>query len=482
MSSQLNALLPDRSTRPAPRPRVLILAHADLAEPMARYLGHRGCDVEVPRLAGDTVEDCAALLFPTRQEATKPRRRFPWPPWNREARATPVIGPASFFAWGAYDAVIMQDLWPTAADRRMIPFGCVVTATDYYVRGNFHQPKVVVVTDPAFYGLKRQSAATCEEALRIAFDRNEQLQFVSVIGNCDHHESLLRIGEAVENGNGRKTARPKGPRGYASEREYDAPEQARALSVLSRTLAAYVASRARVVLVDDDEATLRLVAAQFGKVIPERYDGSVHVCDVRTGEVHSSDLFSEIHRQCERIVEEGQAAKELVLVVTDILFDAVPWAGKRRTGIDLIEMLRGSDGERRRKMGIIGLTGIASPLVMTSAFRRGADAMVAKSSGEESTLQHAHLVDDRVVYKLLLTMASHCFQHEFLFAKRHAPRERAREESAALCRILPSHAVSPHLQSEWEATLYLLDSQATYAHTVSETADRAVRRIREQFD
>jgi len=460
---------------------VLVLAHSDLAEPMARYLRHRGCDVETPHFEKDTAEACAALLFPEKPEMAKPRKRFALPGWNHDTAEIPVVNPASFFAWGAYDAVVMQDLWQTAFDRRMIPFGCMVTATDYYVRGNFHQPKVVVVTDPAFYGLMRQSTGTCEEALRIAFDRNAQLQFVSLIGRAHHHDSLVRIGEAIENGNGLKTPRPKRKR-RTDEREYDAPEQALALSVLSRTLATYISSRARVVLVDDDEATIRLVAAQFNTVIPRRDDGSVHICDVRAGEVHSSDSFTEIHRQCERLVREAGEAKELLILVTDILFDAVAWVGKRKTGIDLIELLRESNGSNSRKLGIIGLTGIASPLVMTSAFLRGADAVVAKSSGEESSLHHAHLVDDRVVYKLLLTMASHCFQHEFLFAKRHAPRDRAREEAAAMSRILPSHAVSPHLQAEWEATQYLLESQATYAHTAPETVERAVRRIREQFD
>ena len=478
MSSRLN-VPPDATAHPK---RVLVLAHGDLAGPTSRYLHRIGCEVEIPELPGDTAESCAAVLFPPKPELTKPRTRW----FSRSADLTrvPVIAPPAFFAWGAFDAVVMQDLWPSDQDGRMIPFGCMVTAADYYLRGNFHQPKIVIVTDPAFYGLMRRSSQPVQEALRLAFDRNAQLQFISVVGSEYEADSLARIGLAVRNGDGRKTNTaplPKLPRGPA-EHENDAPEQARAISLLCRILADYVASRARVVLIDDSETTIRLVAAQFRQIIPERPNGRVHVCDVRSRQVHSRNVFADVQQVCEQILQEAKDAGELLLIVTDILFDGVAWQGVRKTGIDLIELLRQANSTRAAKLGIIGLTGIASPLVMTSAFQRGADAVVQKTASDESSLHHAHVVNDRVVYKLLLTMASHCFQHEFLFAKRHAPRERAREESMALRRILPSYAVSPHLQAEWEATQYLLESQATYAPTASAAADRAVRRIREQYD
>jgi CheY-like chemotaxis protein len=183
-----------------------------------------------------------------------------------------------------------------------------------------------------------------------------------------------------------------------------------------------------------------------------------------------------------RIVDAARAANELLLIVTDILFDAVDWDGERTTGVDLMDALTAMRRERHSRIGIVGLTGIASPMVLTSAFQRGADAVVNKSPMDrDAALQHANGLDAPVRHKLLLSLASLCFQHEFLFAKRQAAPETARREAAAMRRILPSHTVSPHLQAEWEATQYLLESKATYA-TTSPAVQRAIRRIHEQYD
>lgn len=475
--------------RNGPRPRVLLLAHADLAEPTARYLRRLGFDVTAPLFPALTAEACASLLFPPKKIPDRNRDhrlRLSFGRKNGEPEPVTETGPPAFFAWGAFDAVVVQDLWFSAEDRRLIPFGCTVVTTDYYVRGNFSQPKIVLVTDPAFYGLMRETDVPCEETLRSAFDRNEQLVFVPVLGSGTSAGSLSRIGWAVKGRNGTRSAPLKTKRNSqmrALPRESDAPEQARAMALLSRALGEYISSRAHVFVIDDSTTTIKSIAAQFGQVVQPYGDDRVHTCDVASGTVVSHASFDDLRRDCDRLVEHARATNELVLIVTDILFDAVEWdGGDRKTGIDLIDALRASQRERHVKLGIVGLTGVASPLVMTSAFHRGADAVVNKAAGNDSTLHHAHVVDEYVIYKLLLTMASLCFQQEYLHAKRHAPAERARQESAAMRRILPSHAVSPHLQAEWEATQYLLESQATYAHTTSGPAERTIRRIREQYD
>jgi CheY-like chemotaxis protein len=479
---------PPLSIRNEPRRRVLLLAHADIAEPTARYLRRLGCEVTAPPLDDATAEACASVLFPSKRVPPKAREhRLSFHFGRKRGQPPPPeVGPPAFFAWGAFDAVVVQDLWFSAEDRRMIPFGCTVVTTDYYVRGNFSQPKVVLVTDPGFYGLMREGKVPCEETLRSAFDRNEQLVFVPIVATHASAESLAQVGFAVKGRNRGRSTPVKTKRNSqmrALPRESDAPEQARAMSLLARALGEYIASHAHVLVIDDSRTTVRSIAAQLGRVVDPKGEDRVHACDLTTGAVTSHASFDELRRYCDEVVEHAREASELVLIVTDILFDAVEWdGGDRKTGIDLIDHLRASQRERHVKLGIVGLTGVASPLVMTSAYHRGADAVVNKAAGNDSTLHHAHIVDEFVVYKLLLTMASLCFQYEFLYAKRHAPVERARQESAAMRRILPSHAVSPHLQAEWEATQYLLESQATYAHTSSGAAERTIRRIREQFD
>jgi CheY-like chemotaxis protein len=481
MSSLPNAP-PDAGKAPARR--VLLLAHADFAEPMARYLSRLGCDVTIPPLVEDTAEACAALLFPPKPVVVKKSGNRPWP-FRRRADGSPertAAGPPAFFAWGAFDAVVIQDLWLSAQEERLIPFGCTVVTTDYYVRGNFNQPKIVIITDPGFYGLMRKSSLPCEETLRSAFDRNEQIVFVPVVGDAASPKSLESVATAV----GRKSGGARGGRSGTNRRrdarDSDAPAQSCAMAILSGALVEYIASRAHVVLIDDAKSTVSRIAAQFGQVIETEAEDRVHVVDITAGTIASHSVFDEVRADCEAIIEQARQSNELLLIVTDILFDAVDWDGDRKTGVDLIDALCIARRERHSKIGIVGLTGIASPLVMTSAFQRGADAVVNKSAaGNSAALHHATEINSFVLYKLLLTLGSLCFQHEFLQAKRYAAPEKAREESAAMRRILPNHAVSPHLQAEWEATQYLLESQATYASS-SRAAQQAIRRIREQYD
>jgi CheY-like chemotaxis protein len=468
--SSLPNVPPDAVSTPGDgtAPRVLLLAHPDLAEPAAAYLRRSGCEVIVPPFPEPTAEACAALLFPS-----KPAPAEPHEPCSRDEGVS-----VAFLEWRAFDAVVMQDLWLSATDRRMIPFGCTVITSDYYLHGNFNQPKVVLVTDPGFYTVMRQASRPCEEMLRRAFDRNAQISFVPVVGTERHAEALSRVAAAVKRCNGYHPP-PAGrqkSRIARMPRDSDVPEQARAIALLSRSLAGYVISRARLVVIDDAPGAIRSVAAQFGRAIDPKSEASVHLCNISAASVASHSDYEELVGECERVLDSARESKELLLVVTDILFDAVDWDTERRTGIDLIDVLRTSQRRRRVKVGIIGLTGVVSPLVTTAAYRLGADAVVNKSPGYESALHHAHGVDELVSYKLLLTMASHCFQHEFLRAKRHAPAARARDERSALRRVLPSHAVSLYVQAEWQATEHLLDLQAADGDAAS------IRRIREQYD
>jgi CheY-like chemotaxis protein len=480
--SSLQNVLPEAGST-APR-RVLLLAHSDFAEPMVCYLRRLGFDVTIPPLEQHTAEGCAALLFPGKPHARKPSENRPWL-FPRRIKGVPQrtdAGPPAFFAWGAFDAVVIQDLWPGAEDNRLIPLGCTVVTTDYYVRGNFNQPKIVIVTDPAFYGLMRKSSMPFEETLRSAFDRNEQIIFVPVVGETASPKSMESIGAAVQRkGGGAKDDR-SGKDRRRDSRDGDAPVQTSAMAVLSSALAKYISSRAHVVVIDDAASTVSAIAAQFCSRVDTDAKDRVHVADVTAGTVASHSSFDEVQKNCEAIIEQARESNELLLIVTDILFDAVEWDGERKTGVDLIDALSAARRDRHSKIGIVGLTGIVSPLVMTSAFQRGADAVVNKSAaGSAAALHHANRVDPFVLYKLLLTLGSLCFQHEFLYAKRHAADGSAHDQSAEMRRILPSHAVSPHLTAEWEATQYLLESQATYG-TTSRAAQRAIRRIREQYD
>lgn len=461
-------------------PRVLLIAHSDFAEPTTKYLQRLGYAVTAPAVPRNAAEACAALLFPEKEEAAQTRRR---PRWFEQDDEIEMPGPPAFFAWSAFDAVVIQDLWRSEEDERMIPLGCLIATTDYYVRGNFDKPIIVLVTDPEFYGLTQQPARTPEEALRNAFDRNKQIRFVSLLGTPYSGDLLMRIASGIRNGNGalrcEKSLRlPVG----ASAHETDAPNQARAVSLLTQYLAGYISSRARVVLIDDAPATIRAIAAQFRYDVGERPVAQVHLSEVTAGVTASFASFERLRHTCARIIDEASGSNELLIVVTDILFDGAAWDGERKTGIDLIEMLRATENGRRVKLGIVGLTGIVSPMITMAAFQRGADAVVNKSTGHDVTLHHAHVVDELVVFKLLLTMAALCFQHEFLRAKRQVPPSRAAAECADLRRVLPAYAVSPHLQVEWEATQYLLESQAAYAGTATAQAERAIRRIRDQYD
>jgi CheY-like chemotaxis protein len=455
----------------APQKRVLLLAHPELGAPTARYLRDIDCKVTFPSMTAGrtTAEDCAALLFPNRSALD----------CGDERRLTDT---SPLFMWSAFDAVVIQDLWPSVEEQRLIAFGCTVAATDYYVRGNFNQPKIVIVTDPAFYGgcLDRTDAA-CERSLRERFDQNEQIDFVPVLGAESSLSALERIGGAVIRT--AKRSRVLNSHDGLPFAMVDCGEQRRGMAVLSSALVRYVTQRARVVVIDDSPRTITSIAGRFDEVIKPDKEDAVHVYDVKEKKVTPCSSFGDLQSESERLVAESRHAHELLLVVTDILFDGVDWHGDggRKTGVDLIHLLRKTQRDGCSKVGIVGLTGVASPLVMTSAFQRGADAIVTKSSRDGTSLNHARDVDESVMYKLLLTLGFLCFQSEFLAGKRHVPPDHAREELAALRRILPAYAVSPHLQAEWEATQYLLESQATYAQN-PRLAERSINRILQQYD
>ena len=458
----------------APQKNVLLLAHPELGAPAARYLRDIGCKVTFPSMTavGTTAEDCAALLFPNRLAEDRLGER-------------PLADCSPLFMWSTFDAVVIQDLWPSDEEKRLIAFGCTVAATDYYVRGNFNQPKIVIVTDPAFYGgcLDRTDAA-CDRSLRERFDQNEQIDFVPVLGAESSQSALKRIGGAVTRRMAPRS-RVLNSRDGLPFAAVDCGEQRRGMAVLSSALVRYVTQRARVVVIDDSPRTITSIAGRFEneKTIKPDKEKAVHVYDVKEKKVTSYSNFDDLERASERLVAESQQAHELLLVVTDILFDGVDWDGDggRKTGVDLIHLLRKMQRDRCAKVGIVGLTGVASPLVMTSAFQRGADAIVTKSSRDGTSLNHARDVDESVMYKLLLTLGFLSFQNEFLAAKRHVSPDHAREELAALRQILPAYAVSPHLQAEWEATQYLLESQATYVQN-PRLAERSINRIRQQYD
>src|SRR5690349_20365196 len=103
------------------------------------------------------------------------------------------------------------------------------------------------------------------------------------------------------------------------------------MAVLSSALVDYIASRAHVMAVDDASATVRAIAARFGRIVDPKPDGRVHACDVTAGTVVSHASFEELRRDCERVVEHARDTNELLLVVTDILFDTVDWDGRRNT-------------------------------------------------------------------------------------------------------------------------------------------------------
>jgi len=456
MSSLLN-VLPE--TPRMPRPSVLLLAHPELGEPTARYLRRIGCEVTFPLLSKDaTAEECARLLFP--EVKSEGDGRF-----------------LSLFTWSAFDAVVIQDLWPSEEERRLIAFGCTVAATDYYVRGNFHQPKIVIVTDPAFYGCRERDGGACDRYLRRHFDQNEQIDFVPLVGAESSLSALERIGRTVVR---RTTTRARALSGSDGLTTSDDSEQRRGLAVLSSALVRYVEKRARLVVVDDSAKTIGAIADRFGLTVKPDKQQMLHVLDVRERQIQSYSSFDDLQHAVERLVRESRRAHELLLVLTDILFDGVEWDGERKTGVDLIHLFRLTQRAHRAKVGVVGLTGVASPLVMTSAFHQGADAVVTKIAREGTSINHATDVDDAVMYKTLLTLGFLCFQSEFLADKRKTV-EHAREELAALRRILPSHAVSPHLQAEWEDTQYLLEAQATYVQD-SRPAGRIIERIRQQYN
>lgn len=485
MSILQNVSLNDIGPAGAPRRRILLLAHSDLGEPTARYLRNLGHDVTTPFLGDATAEACAAVLFPP--AVSEPRLPAPRRTLQSLRRVTRTRSPvddgpsAAFFAWSAYDSIVIQDLWFSENESRLVPFGCTLSGTDYYVRGNFDRPKAVIVTDPAFYRTGRRAGASCEEPSYTTFDPNRQIAFVPLLGSAASERALDQIGTTA----GGRELRPLEVPGEGRRRnggDTEAPEQARAVSLLSSALVRYISERARVVVIDDSLRTVLALAAQFGRSVDLEDQPLIHFCDVTTGVKGSYASFIELRGHCERLFEEARSTRQPLVFVTDILFDNVAWQGERKTGIDLISLLRSLQDATRVRTGIIGLTGLDSPLVAPAAFHRGADTIVNKSGSHKTALHHAKDVDGNVMYKLLLTVAFHCFQNEFLRARRQASPEKARSELAHLRAVLPRHAVSPHLHAEWDSTHYLLESQATYAGISSKQVERAVRQIREQYD
>jgi CheY-like chemotaxis protein len=398
----------------------------------------------------------------------------------------------SLFQWGAYDYVIIQDVWRSdvGPDETLEAAGFVLANLDYYLWGNFSTKKIILVTTEKNFlrqkierGSWRTQLSLPSDApadLSSVFDVKQAFELVEV--NEPGADPIKQIRDLLM-----ADARGVDSMAKVSANENQVhqqlkQEQTAAISgVLTypvmqqalKVLRTYILHHAEVIVVDDelrelDETVSQLTGKRL-RAIGQQDPGRVAVATASSESVEQANDFEQLIRICAKQFDTAaRTGKQYMLLVTDILFRGPAW---HQTGLDLIERLRDElQVQSMRRVGIVAYTAFTTPFIATSSYQRGADFVVSKTG------LGGHDLNVSGKDRLMMTLAFLCFQKSFLSEQRSRAGElimstRARtseikEESferlRQLQRILPKHAVSMHLHQEWLDTCYLLEAINVY--------------------
>lgn len=441
--------LPDGSAGGGSPLRVLVLAERELSRALLDALTNLTglqLDVEAPLTncaTGTTIEPMSILL-PEGDGAH----------WRG----------GHLFKWRGFDVVVLQDVW--AVDDKLVPLGFELASDDLYERGNFNTRKIVLVTDPGLHIVTTGAEGETREGWRdvaARFDRSNQISFVPLVESLTDGQPVIALPlQELKAALGRDRSggvSPPPPTAGEFARPPHGPSEA-----LVRALRRFVQERVgEIVLVDDEPQVLDETLSFLGFAPPPLDAGAgVWVVQAKKKEAHCCQSYEELVEHCQDLVRTSFR----YVLVTDILFRSSVWpeADRSRNGMDLVEVLRYRDapGNRRSScLAIIVFTGFSAPAIVTSAYLRGADAVVSKPGGS-----HGELVAPRAGrYRLLQTIAFLCFQQGYLSAKMHGQgRAAAVEDLNELRRVLPRHAASMHVQQQWSDAVWLLEGSLLYPH------------------
>jgi CheY-like chemotaxis protein len=490
------------------RKKVLVIASSEWASAIYEGLSdYIIAPAPVPIESNDggdqrTVSWLCSQMFPSPKEPPKTSalsraRKALWDP-NPESSieplaptpAAPINFPMSLFNWGAYDFVIIQDIWRLGDGNAatMEGAGYVLANLDYYLWGNFKTKKIILVTDPQFLhkkaewlGVRRKLSlpAQVEKDLLGAFDSKQAFERVDL--NKPGAMPIQRIKELIAESFAQTEAespanQPRLPHSSASENISSIADAFlhETMTEALRALRSYVKHHAEVIVVDDElvelDNTFAELTGEHLKLPSKMSLGSVAVASASRRTVTQAKTFGELVKVCAQEFQDAfQGGKRYALLVTDILFRGPNW---HQTGLDLIETLRDELrlAQNERRVGIVAFTAFTTPFIAMCAYQRGADFVVSKTAlgGHDLKMQGTD--------RLMMTLAFLCFQKSFLFEQRSKAGElimstesqtsRANETSFELLRqmlrILPKYAVSMHLHQEWLDTSYLLEAINVY--------------------
>lgn len=365
------------------------------------------------------------------------------------------------FKWRGFDVVVLQDVW--AIDDKLVPLGFELASDDLYERGNFNTRKIVLVTDPGLYMVATSAEAEPGwRSVAAVFDRSNQISFVPLVESLTDGEPPITLPlQELKAALGRDRSGGESPAPPPAVGEFARPPQGPP-EALVRALRQFVRERAgEIVLVDDEPRVLDETLSFLGFASPplDARPG-VWVAQAQERKAHCCQSYEELVEHCQDLVQTSFR----YILVTDILFRGSSWpaADRSRNGMDLVDVLRNGNatGNRRSScLAIVVFTGFSAPAIVTSAYLRGADAVVSKSGGS-----HGELLAPRAGrYRLLQTIAFLCFQQGYLTAKMHGQgRAAAVEDLNELRRVLPRHAASMHVQQQWSDAVWLLEGSLLY--------------------
>jgi len=496
--------------------KVLVIANPELAsaiyEGLNKYIiAPAAVDAETDVDADPgTVSWLCRQIFPSPKDPPKPHALgrawkalwHPNPEDSIETLPAQSLGsinfPMSLFNWGAYDFVIIQDVWQSGNGdaATMEGAGYVLANLDYYLWGNFKTKKIILVTDPGFLRRKAEWISRrrqlllppeVEKDLLAAFDSKQAFERIDL--TAAGTSPIQRIKELVlTDGDQTHTETESDTnqrRLLQSSESHNISKIADAFMhpVMEEALIAlrsYVRHHAEVIVVDDELAELNGTFAQLTgerlKLPPKMGLGSVAVASasrlasVSRPTVNQANTFGDLVKICaQEFNDAAEGGKRYALLVTDILFRGPNW---HQTGLDLIETVRDElrAAPNARRVGIVAFTAFTTPFIGMSSYQRGADFVVSK------TELGGHDLKMRGTDRLMMTLAFLCFQKSFLSEQRskagglimstNSQRSKAKEKSFELLRqlrrILPKHAVSMHLHQEWLDTCYLLEAINVY--------------------
>ncbi len=416
------------------------------------------------------------LTQPSRQPVSSGTHRHgPRRSWSSDS--TP-FQPTGLFEWGWYDFVIIQDLWlkEQRADdsgESLEAGGQILASLDYYTRGNFITRKVVLLTDPLFAcwkgtGPKETRPSDSCQALKKTFDEKNVLEFVHISGGDD--DPVRRLCDLLRSHQPRQNHAPAGQR-LTNVAELQNPVLKTAVAALQE----YITAHAQVVMIDDETADLQAIYKAItgvdlstGQATPVSTAPSVKMVSSMDQPGRTPQAwfdFDKIVAACKsKLREASNSRSRHVIFITDILFNLPNW---NKTGIDLIEALRKdrelASGKLTNRMSIVACTSFTTPLIIMSAYQRGADFVVQKVDSTQLTGHGGVAEKEPYHFRLLLTLAFLCFQKQLLAQSREeCEAVSARNALRRLRTSLPPHYVSLHRQEEWHDANYYLEALSLY--------------------